>query len=465
MKRFDLLRCIPSAFLALLLSAFSVFCAQSGPSKTMDENAIRQLLRDAVDKEKRAPGIVVGFIDAKGRTVVGYGKLKVGGTNQVNGDTIFEIGSISKVFTSLVLADMVQKGEVKLDDPISKYLPRSVKVPSRKERAITLADLATHTSGLPRLPSNLSIWHLAFNADNPYAKYTVEQMYDFLSGYTLPRDIGSQYEYSNYGAGLLGHILALKERTSYEEMVRQRICRPLGMTDTRIVVPLDLAGRFATGHNESLKPVSNWDIPTLAGAGALRSTVNDLLKFLAANLGFVQSGLKSAMETQHTPRHRAASPSMRVGLGWHIAGKNQKEVIWHNGGTGGFHSYIGLNKSLNRGVVVLANSAREIEDIGEVVIGFRDQHEVANIDLDLYNQYVGEYDFGKKGIFKVTRKGGHLFGQLNGQGPLEFLPESETEFFCKAVDAQITFEKDGTGAVTGIILLQGGAKLKAARVK
>ena len=173
---------------------------------------IEAILRERIDIGKQSVGIVVGLVDEKGPRIIRYGKVSRDSDRTVDGDTVFEIGSATKVFTGLLLADAVERGEMKLDDPISKYLPSSVKVPTRNGRQITLLDLATHTSGLPRLPDNLA----PKDGNNPYADYTVEQMYAFLSGYTLPRDIGATYEYSNLGAGLLGHILALKAGTNYE---------------------------------------------------------------------------------------------------------------------------------------------------------------------------------------------------------------------------------------------------------
>ena len=130
---------------------------------------------------------------------------------------------MTKVFTSLLLMDMTRHGEIALTDPVSKYLPASVKVPERNNRKITLADLSTQSSGLPRMPTNFA----PKDQMNPYADYSVQQMYDFLSGYQLTRDIGSQYEYSNLGVGLLGHVLSLRAGTSYEALVRSRICDPL----------------------------------------------------------------------------------------------------------------------------------------------------------------------------------------------------------------------------------------------
>ncbi len=154
------------------------------------------------------------MIDANGRRVFAFGGLSRNDNRRLNGETVFEIGSITKEFTSLLLTDMARRGEVALTDPVSKYLPEGVTVPERNNRKIALADLSTHSSGLPRMPSNFNPKDEA----NPYADYSVQQLYDFLSGYRLTRDIGTQYEYSNLGAGLLGHALSLRARMSYESL-------------------------------------------------------------------------------------------------------------------------------------------------------------------------------------------------------------------------------------------------------
>ena len=208
-----------------LISAFMVgvlsLMAQSSTKSAFPTDAqIRDPLVERIDKQQQSVGIVVGVIDSTGRRTISYGKFDTGDNRAVDGNTIFEIGSVTKVFTSLLLADMVQRGEVALTDSVAKYLPAGVKMPERNGRQITLEDLATHTSGLPRLPTNLS----PKDAANPYADYSVEQLYQFLSGYQLTRDIGSQYEYSNLGGGLLGHVLARRAGMDYEKFVRSRIC-------------------------------------------------------------------------------------------------------------------------------------------------------------------------------------------------------------------------------------------------
>jgi len=265
---------------------------------------IREILVKRVDQQKQAAGIVVGVIEPNGRRVVAYGNLAKGDPRPVDGDTIFEIGSVTKVFTSLVLADMVNRKEVALDDPVAKYLPENVRMPVRGGKAITLLDLATHRSGLPPLPGNL----------NPMADYRVDDLYKFLSGYPLPRDPGSDFEYSNLGAGLLGHTLAYRAGTDYESLVEARIVQPLRMPDTGITLSSSMKQRMATGHNATLAPVANSDLPApLAGAGALRSSANDMLTFLEAFLEYQETPLAPAMKAMLEVRRSAGQG--KIGLG------------------------------------------------------------------------------------------------------------------------------------------------------
>lgn len=345
--------------------AFALGC-QTRPNIIIDKTAtaqeditdieIKRILQDRVDKYKKNPDIVVGIVTNQGSKVISYGKMG----QALNGDTVFEIGSITKVFTSILLADMVARGQVKLTDPISMFLPESVKVPTKNGNKITLLHLATHTSGLPRMPDNFT----PKDVDNPFADYSLEQMYTFLSNHTITRDIGEKFEYSNYGVGLLGHILTLISGVDYETLVTTRICKPLKMDSTCMKLLPELKGRLAIGHNAVGNAVKNRDIPTLAGAGALRSTVNDMLKFMAANLAFIDSELLSAMQKTHLVQNQTDRSNMEIGMGWILFKNYGKEIIWHNGGTGGYRSFSGFDKAKRIGVVVLSNSTNDIDDIG-----------------------------------------------------------------------------------------------------
>jgi serine-type D-Ala-D-Ala carboxypeptidase/endopeptidase len=414
-------------------------------------------------------GIVVGLIDAAGkRTVVCAGTAGEGTTRPLDGDTVFEIGSISKVFTSTLLADMVRRGEVSLDDPVGKLLPSSVHVPARGGREITLLSLATHTSGLPRLPSNL----VPKDASNPYADYTVEQLYQFLGSYQLGRGIGETYEYSNLGAGLLGHALATKLGKSYEAALAERVLRPLGMKDTVVALTPGLRSRLAVGHGETGDPTANWDLPTLAGAGGIRSTVNDMLTFLAANLGSGPPEILADLGSTHTPRHDTGTTG-HIGLGWHIRSGQNIEVIWHNGGTGGYHSFAAFDKARGTAVVVLFNSAANIDDIGLHLLDVqfplaaprppaKPRTEIT-MEPAALEPYVGRYAIGPAFVMTITREGDHLFLQATGQSRYPIFAETDVRFFLKVVDAQLTFVKDASGKVTQLILHQNGIDQAAIR--
>ena len=395
-------------------------------------------------------GIVVGLLDADGtRRVVAVG---------VPPDRVFEIGSITKVFTGSILAGMVADVSVKLDDPVAKFLPGSVRVPARNGRQITLVDLATQSSGLPRLPGNMA----PRDSSNPYADYSVAQMYTFLSSYELPRDPGQTYEYSNLGVGLLGHALALKAGMSYEELVRRRILAPLGMRETAITLSPALRARVAPGHDNEGNVVPNWDLPTLAGAGALRSTAQDMLTFLAANLDST-----SVFRQAQLSRRAAGSASMTIGLGWHILTRpGGARITWHNGGTGGYRSFTGFDAARRIGVVVLTNANIGADDIGfyllDGTLPLQAPPKVRTavaVDSTVLDRYVGEYELVPAFHIVVTREGAGLFIQATAQPKFPIFAESETEFFLKVVDAQITFAKDQ------LILHQNGQHLPGRKIR
>jgi D-alanyl-D-alanine-carboxypeptidase/D-alanyl-D-alanine-endopeptidase len=311
-------------------------------------------------------GLAVGIIQRDRTAVFGFGRTATGGETVPDGKTVFEIGSVTKVFTGLLLAEMVEDGSVRLDQPVAELLPSGVTVPQRDGRPITLLDLATHSSGLPRLPANL-LPQIAENPDNPYASYTVDDLVAFLAGCELADRPGEKFVYSNLGTGLLGHALACRAGTGYEELVVERICKPLGMRDTRTALSGPMRRRLAQGHNAAGKPVANWDIPTLAGAGALRSTADDLLRFVAANLAPDDTPLAAAIRLAHVPRRDIDTPKGKIALAWHI--RTPDRVYWHNGQTGGYHSFVGFRKGRRAGVVVLANSAAgQVDRLGSQLL-------------------------------------------------------------------------------------------------
>jgi D-alanyl-D-alanine-carboxypeptidase/D-alanyl-D-alanine-endopeptidase len=444
----------------------------AAPTSLLPSDAdIAAILQTRVATERRAVGVVVGVIDANGRRVIAAGARDAGDPRPLTGDTEFEIGSVTKVFTSLLLADMVRRGQVALDDPAVKYLPPGATLPVRNGKAITLVDLATHTSGLPRMPTNFT----PANSSDPYADYDDAKLYAFLSGYVLPRDIGATYEYSNLGAGLLGQLLARRAGTSYAALVQARVARPLGLKDTAIALSSQQTARLAVGHDASLAPVGYWTLDSLAGAGALHSTANDLLTLVAAELGYVDTPLKGAMADQLLPR-RPAGGKLQVALGWHVSpgpeGGPAGEIVWHNGATGGFHSFVGFDKARGVGVVVLVNTASEVggDDIamhllaGAPLSKPKPVRQAVPLAASVLERYVGQYQMAPGVVIAVTRQDARLFAQLTGQPAAEIFPESPTDFFWKVVDAQAHFEVAPDGKVASLTLHQGGRDLVGPRV-
>lgn len=421
---------------------------------------ILSIIKQRVD-EKRSAGIVVGVIDADGHSrVVAYGDPGPG-QPPLDGNSVFEIGSISKVFTATVLAEMVQEGVVHLDDPAQKYLPPTVQLPTRNGKAITLANLSEQNSGLPRMPDN---FHPVDQA-NPYADYTVQQMYDFLSHYQLTRDPGEKFEYSNLGVGLLGHVLSLAAGKPYEELERERVWAPLGMTHTAITFTPWMKAHLALGHDEQGQVAANWDIPALAGAGAIRSTANDMLKFLDANLHPERGTLERAMAFAH--RERAPAGNLGIGLNWLTLHAGTDTIVWHNGGTGGYRTFIGFEPSREIGVVILTNTTGAgADDIGMHLLDPAlplapkpappVQRTAIDVKSEVLARYVGTYQLAPNFALEVTLKDGALYVHPTNQQTFRLWAESETEFFMKELDVQITFNRDASGAATSLVLHQNG---------
>jgi CubicO group peptidase (beta-lactamase class C family) len=438
----------------------------SSPGFFPADSTVRAILAERVDAGV-SPGIVVGLLDADGTTrVLSAGRSDGPGGRPLDGDTVFEIGSITKVFTGVLLAEMAVRGDVRLDQPVAELLPKSVSVPARGDSVITLLHLATHRSGLPRLPSNMTRKDMR----NPYVDYTADSLHAFLSRHALTRPPGERYEYSNLGAGLLGHALASRARKPYETLLTERVLKPLGMDDTRVTLTPAMKERLAAGHDAAGAIVPNWGFTALAGAGALRSTANDLLRFLAANLDSNATPVNAALRLSHMPRFTGGGPTVHLGLGWHRLSGSGAEILMHNGGTGGYHSFIGYDPAMRVGVVVLSNSAGDVDDIGRHLLDRRSplkkvvKRSEARVDSTRLKGLVGRYALAPTFVLTVTREGDALFVQATGQARLRAYAESDSTFFLREVDAQFSFTRDSTGRASRIVLHQNGRSTPGNRV-
>ncbi len=417
---------------------------------------------------KMVVGMTVGVWQKGKATIVGYGRLAHDDQRQPDGDTVYEIGSVSKVFTGVLLGDAVARGRLKLEQPVQELLPERVRMPIHRERSITLRDLATHVSGLPTLPDN---FRPADNS-NPYADYTVEQMYEFLKGYKPERASGAKSEYSNLAVGLLGHVLALDAEQTYEQLLRERIAKPLGMSDTNITLNAKLHSRLAKPHLADGTATANWDIPTLAGAGAIHSTVKNMLRFVRANLnpppGDVGKAIEIAWQVHQQP---LAAGEFAIGLGWHLAQDGQTR--WHNGQTGGYHAMMLVNRQLKTGVVVLANTAtmeidRLAQDIFRMCAGAtvepRTFDEPVRVAKEIMQRYVGKYELVPGFVLTVSVEDEKLMVGATGQPTHQVFARSDSEWFYKVVEATLTFQVDKDGNCRSVELFQNGVRQKAKRI-
>jgi CubicO group peptidase (beta-lactamase class C family) len=310
---------------------------------------------------KHTVGVALAIIKDGKVYTYNYGETKRDNKTLPDPDkTLYEIGSISKTFTATLLADEVVKGKMSLDDPINKYLPDSIGNMAYKDVPITLKTLSNHSSGFPRLPINL--YKQGDPINNPYKNYDTQRMFTYLKNFKPYREVGINYEYSNFAVGLLGQILATYNHTSYEKLLEERITKPLKMAHTFITIPADQATNFAQGYNEKGEATSAWDLNTLVGAGGIRSTVNDLVKYINAEMDKAPEKLQKAIDLTHQVTFEKGQNI--IGLGWHTGKMKEQTIFQHSGGTGGFRTLVAFDKENKIGVIVLSNTAEEVAPIG-----------------------------------------------------------------------------------------------------
>src|SRR5437763_5077819 len=341
------------SILAILTPSFA------GTQAVPPDGEIRKILAELFGENEKEVGIVVGVIDRQGRRIISYGHRNVGDARPLNGDTVFEIASVTKVFTALLLADMVEKNEVALSDPASKYLTAvAIKLPERNGHLITLLDLATHTSGLPFMPADAP----PFN-DPAAAKYSTGDLKRYLASYQLTRDIGSDWDYSNIGYWVLSEALAARGGKDIENLIRSRVLAPLKMTDTDFELSPKMKENLAPGHDSALQPApaaqpSRFTRSCPPGGG-LYSTANDLLTFLSQCMGYGPSPLAAAMNVALRNR-RPVQPGYEQALGWKVYGKDPDQIIFRDGSSFGYASAMAYYPKSRIGVVVLMNQVGDV---------------------------------------------------------------------------------------------------------
>ncbi|MFZ6775650.1 serine hydrolase domain-containing protein [Undibacterium sp. Ji83W] len=347
----------------LLMATLALGAIQAHAATSMSDADILNILKQRIDTDKKGVGLVVGIVDEKGSRVISYGYANLAERRPVDADTLFEIGSVTSAFTGVAMMDMAEKNEIRLKDPLATYLPGSVKVPYYDDRKITLADLSSHRSGLPAIaavPANSG-------SDNPYAGFTANKAYEFLSNYDMKYDVGSRFVYSSFGNGLLGLALSQHAGTDYDTLIKNRVTTPLGMTATSVNLNADMQKRMATGYSSKAQfaTAPAWNFTSFEGAGGLHSSANDMLKFLAANMDQTKTPVNGTMHKLQVP-FESGNRLLFVWGGYN--NKFDSSILGLEGKTGGYSSYIAFDKKAGKGVVILSNADVSVSDIGNKII-------------------------------------------------------------------------------------------------
>ncbi|MFK8110920.1 MAG: serine hydrolase [Rubripirellula sp.] len=439
------------------------------PAPTWAQNDLRskveQLAKPYLESET-VTGLFIGLIKGDQQTTVHLGSTGEGG-KKPDDHTIYEIGSMSKVFTGLLLADAVVSKQLQLNDPAQKLLPVGVNMPKWKDREITLLEMSTHSSGLPRLSDNMPFG----SPTNPYADYPSKLAHEFLNKHKLRREPG-EGEYSNFAVGLLGHLLSSHAKFSYDELLKQRLTKPLGMNDTRVELTDDMRKRLATAHAEGGAKSENWDFADMPGAGGIRSSIADLLKFAKANLKPPAGPVGETLNLAWQEHRKGTGEEFTMGLGWHFA--RDGHTRWHNGQTGGYHSMLMVSRKSDFAVVLLTNtSTDEVDQLAyqlvQTLMGAKAEPRVfaktMKVSAEVMKGYVGKYNLAPNFLFTVTVKDERLMVALTGQPALQVFAKSDTEWFYKAVDASLKFTNDAEGKCESLTLDQNGVQQTAKRIK
>ena len=472
----------------LVASIVALTCWLQAAHAQPTDAEIKAILAHRVDVDRQAVGLATVVVQGDTVRIVTHGAMSLNKAEPITPDTLFEVGSITKTFTALLLADMVIKGEVKLDDPVEKWLPqglRGLKLRDHTGAKIQLVDLATHRSGLARIPDNMPNGTRA----DPYVDYREQQLLVYLkdretlvetdggkiSKVTKKRD--EAYAYSNLGFGLLGYVLARAADTSYAELLQKRVLTPLGLTSTYLDIPRTEAARFSNGHyvdrDATLKAHKHWRFDVLAPAGALIMSARDMGRYAQAASGAIDTPLQAAFALAQKRYGDGMAPMNPQGLGWILAPMNGRTVFNHDGMTGGFASSLWIDPERKAAVAVLANASVAVIDIAlhvlEPSIPLKNlaamRATAVSVDEKTMAQYVGSYRLQRNFDVTIRLRDGKLFAQATGQGEFELFGKSDTTFFARITPLEIVFEDVKDGKAMRFQITQGGSTRPAPRVE
>lgn len=428
------------------------FCSAALLATSVSADPFLDWAQDGLDSGERVGG-VIAIIDGDSVAYRPFGVKSAGSDEPIAEATRFEIGSITKVFTNLLLAEMVAAGKASYEMTLGDALP-AVDFVNPEVGTITLEELATHTSGLPRLPANLQ----PANPANPYAEYDADALIESLRTTRSEGRLTKRYAYSNLGVGALGYILGVIDGRGYAAALKAHVLdrlRPNTLT-------VGCNANDAAGH-VGQAVTSHWDLASLSGAGALCGAAPDLVRLIQVYLNHEEAFLhdeSAGLEIVHD------SPMVALTRIWHTALSENGVVYWHNGGTGGFSSFAGFNPTTEQGLVVLANSNADVTAFAMDVLGAKPPEREAAAETDALplEDYVGHFALTPTFGISVMRRGETLYAQATSQPPLTLEPTGEDRFSILEVDAEISFRRDSAGAVDQLTLHQNGQNMPGDRV-
>jgi CubicO group peptidase (beta-lactamase class C family) len=446
-----------------LLSLAAVFLSTTF-ALAMSDDDLRAALEQRFKNDRTGACVAAAVIDT-GATATAYYCADPISQRPYDEHTAFEIGSITKTMTAALLAEVIARGEVALDDPIAKLLPAGTSVPSFDGLQITIGQIVTHTSGLPAIPAQ---YHMT-DLNNPYASVTEGDLLGALTATRLTRAPGSQWEYSNFAMMVLSYALARRNGKDYETLLRERLLVPLGMNDT-YVAKRPPQVRLAQGHLANAMPAVPWDFPAdMAGVGGVRATLPDMVRYMEGQLGARDSAITPALT--RTQEQIASIGGQRMGMNWILSTRNGYTIAAHDGGTGGYSSFAALDRASRRAVVLLSDTA--LTSVGgfgtlgphllDPSVSVGAPRIAATADGKLVGALVGKYRFESGLGMELRQKGSALTVQADGQPEFEMGYDSAGDFYPLKFDALLRPKRKADGTY-GFTWYQLGGALEAERI-
>lgn len=442
-------------------------CRSTGPEPSLIPKEVLaqvEAFSAVLLEEETTPGFVLGIATQDGRWIKGFGQRAFDDPRLPDSTTLFEIGSISKVFTALLLLEADARSEVQLDDSLAQYVPTGFTVPEAEE-PIRLMHLAMHASGLPRMPVRFK----AKDPANPYAGFPPNQAFDWLMTTRVKNPPMTRYVYSNFAVGILGEVLTrVAKSENYEELLQQRLAKPLGLIDTTTQPRSDQQLRVAQGHDGGMTPVPNWTFDVFAGAGEIRSSMTDMLNF-----GLSQTNPNPIHAKAQVVRFEPEKQAVHMALGWHV--NVDTGVLWHGGQTGGYHSFLAIAPKSGLVVCVLSNSSDgSCELLANGCIQLMSGRKVeppmiirrsGHPSAEQVAKLAGSYKIGPMATFSITAEEKRVYAQLTFQPRFRIYPNDDAglTYHYRNIDAEITFAQDESGQITDLTLHQGGRDLPGPR--